>query len=481
MLFNSYEFIFFFLPIAVYVYFFLAKRLGKRYAVVWMVVSSIFFYGWWDYRYVPLLLTSIFFNYAVGTQIHQSKHRKYWLAFGICSDLALLGYFKYTGFFLETVNELLHQTVFISPHIILPLGIYFFTFTQIGYLVDSYRRQTENESFFTYCEFVTIFPHLIAGPIINHRDMIPQFTAAKNFVFDYKNASIGVVFFLCGLFKKVVIADEISPWVGDVFARADTLTCLEAWVGAIGYTLQLYFDFSGYSEMAIGLGLMFNIQFPQNFNSPYQSRSIIDFWRRWHMTLGLWVREYLYIPLGGNRCGYSRTMLNLFISMLLIGLWHGAGWTFIFWGGLHGFFLIVNHSWKKMGGRFPTGINWTITFLCVVVGWVFFRASNFHEATAVLRAMTDLTNVVLPISYAQHVGWLQEVGVSFAVMQGNLPFGKAFGLILVLLVITMKVPNVHQWAWNLKPTKKWMLAIITVFLYVLVSLNRQSEFLYFQF
>ncbi|WP_338626145.1 MBOAT family protein [Selenomonas sp. TAMA-11512] len=481
MLFNSYEFIFFFLPITLIIYFSLAKTGGNRCSVIWMTAASVFFYGWWDYRYVPLLFASICFNYLIGARVRCGNQGKYWLVFGICADLVLLGYFKYMGFFLATVNELVNSNLFISPQIILPLGISFFTFTQIGYLVDAYRKQTENESFFTYCEFVTIFPHLIAGPIIHHRDMIPQFTAVKNYVFNYKNASIGLVFFLCGLFKKVVIADEISPWVGNIFACAESLTFLEAWIGAIGYTLQLYFDFSGYSEMAIGLGLMFNIQFPQNFNSPYQARNVIDFWRRWHMTLGLWVRDYLYIPLGGNRLGYSRTMLNLFISMLLIGAWHGAGWTFIFWGALHGFFLVINHSWRKMGGRLPTGIDWTITFLCVVVGWVFFRAGSFHEAMVILYAMTDIKNIVLPLSYVQHIAWLQEWGVSFAAMESQIPLRKAAGIIFVLLVIVMKAPNVHQWAWNLKPSKKLIAAIIIVFFYIVVNLNRQSEFLYFQF
>lgn len=330
LLFNSYAFIFLFLPITFFVFFGLGKLRQKNYAISWLVLASFLFYAYWDYRYVPLLFSSILFNYFVGKEIER-KQEKHWLYFGILVNVALLGYFKYMDFFLATANDVI-GTIFDLPHIVLPLGISFFTFTQTAYLIDAYRGEARNHSFATYCEFVTIFPHLIAGPILNHKDMIPQFIAERNFQIDYKNIASGLTIFIVGLFKKVVIADSLSPWVADVFSHTDKVTFLEAWIGAMGYTFQLYFDFSGYSEMAIGLGLMFNLRLPVNFNSPYQARSIIDFWRRWHMTLGLWVRDYLYIPLGGNRHGELAKMRNLFIAMLIIGLWHGAGWTFVFWG-----------------------------------------------------------------------------------------------------------------------------------------------------
>ena len=357
----------------------------------------------------------------------------------------------------------------------------FFTFTQTAYLVDIYRRETKNHSFLTYCEFVTIFPHLIAGPIINHKEMMPQFTSAKNFLIDYRNVAMGLCLFTMGLFKKVVIADKLSPWVADIFSRADSLTFLEAWIGAISYTFQLYFDFSGYSEMAIGLGLMFNLKLPQNFNSPYQARSIIDFWRRWHMTLGGWVKDYLYIPMGGNRNGEWKKMRNLFVSMLIIGLWHGAGWTFVFWGGLHGFFLMVNHQWRRLGISLPKFINWGLTFLCVVICWVFFRAENFHDALAVLLAMTDVGNIALPAGspWEKHLGFMRDLGVTFITWTGS--FSKQATLLSLLMIILMLIPNPIKIINHFKPNPVWLIGMVGAFIYAILKLNSYSEFLYFQF
>ena len=342
MLFNSYAFIFVYLPIVFLGYFCLLPRLGGgvRAGAAWLSMASLAFYGYWDVRYVPLLLGSICFNFLVGHSIEQMRDsRKPLLFVGIVGNLALLGYYKYAAFFVENVDALTGFGWEI-PHIVLPLGISFFTFTQTAYLVDAYRGETRGYSFLTYLLFVTIFPHLIAGPIINHHDMIPQFLRRENMMIDWRNLSLGITIFIVGLFKKVVVADSIAPWVNSAFSRTADLTFLEAWIGAVGYTLQLYFDFSGYSEMAIGLGLMFNLRFPANFDSPYQSNSIIEFWRRWHMTLGLWVKNYLYIPMGGNRHGELRKMRNLLASMLLIGLWHGSGWTFVLWGGYTAFALL---------------------------------------------------------------------------------------------------------------------------------------------
>lgn len=331
MLFNSYEFIFLFLPIT-FAGFFLLGKYAKNYAVIWLVIASFVFYGYWDYHYVPLLFCSILFNYLVGMKIEKTNSKN-WLFFGIIINIILLGYFKYTDFFLGTINDISGEHYFDLPNIVLPLGISFFTFTQTAYLVDAYRGEAVNRSFTTYCEFVTIFPHLIAGPIINHKEMIPQFIADKTFKINYANLAMGISIFSMGLFKKVAVADKLATWANVAFSNTETLTFIEAWIGAVSYTFQLYFDFSGYSEMAIGLGLMFNLKLPINFNSPYKATSIIDFWRRWHMTLGLWVRDYLYIPMGGNRNGEFCKMRNLFISMMIIGLWHGAGWTFVLWGG----------------------------------------------------------------------------------------------------------------------------------------------------
>lgn len=482
MLFNSYEFIFLYLPMAFFIFFGLAKFCGRHAATSWLVLASFFFYGWWDYRYVLLLFASICFNYWIGGRIRHGNGRKGWLTVGIIGNLSLLGYFKYMGFFLSTANALVGHIVFDVPHIVLPLGISFFTFTQTAYLVEEYQGEAECHTFLTYCEFVTIFPHLIAGPIIRHREMLPQFTDEKNFDVDYKNIACGLTLFAMGLFKKTVIADSLSPWAGEVFSRPDSLTFLEAWIGALSYTFQLYFDFSGYSEMAIGLGLMFNLRFPVNFNSPYQATSIIDFWRRWHMTLGLWVKDYLYIPMGGNRGGEFQKMRNLFLSMILIGLWHGAGWNFVFWGGIHGALLMVNHQWRRWNMQLPESVNWGLTFLCVTMCWVFFRAESLHDALAVLSSMSDVGNIVLPATNAKELGALQSMGVSFAPWMMQVHLEKALGTLAVLLLVLRFLPNpIELLKTSFRPNWKWSVAIAVGFVVGILHIAKNSPFLYFQF
>lgn len=312
----------------------------------------------------------------------------------------------------------------------------------------------------SYVLFVTIFPHLIAGPIINYRDMMPQFCRLRNFVLNYRNLALGIALFTMGLFKKVCLADKLSPWVASVFSHADSVGCLEAWSGAIAYTYQLYFDFSGYSEMAIGLGLMFNLHFPTNFNSPYQASSIIDFWRRWHMTLGSWVKNYLYIPMGGNRHGELKKMRNLFIAMLLIGFWHGAGWTFILWGALHGFFLMINHQWRRTRIVLPKVLCWSLTFLCVVICWVFFRAETFAEGFAIVTAMFSGTSSDWHIAEST---------------------GHVVKRLLLLTVILVFAPNPQQLLDKFRPNKKCWCLVVGLMLWTLLHFSQYSEFLYFQF
>lgn len=480
VLFNSYVFIFFFLPLTFAGFFLLGRTEKYSLATAWLVFASFFFYGWWDVRYVPLLGASIVFNYLVGRRLENQPGHKPWLILGIVVNVLLLGYFKYTDFFLSTVNTLAGVDYFDLPHIILPLGISFFTFTQTAYLVDAYRGEARNESFLTYCEFVTIFPHLIAGPIINHKKMIPQFVAKETFHLNYDNIAMGISLFTIGLFKKVIIADMLSPWVKDAFTNADKLTFLEAWIGALAYTFQLYFDFSGYSEMAIGLGLMFNLRLPVNFNSPYQAKSIIDFWRRWHMTLGSWVKDYLYIPMGGNRHGEIKKMRNLFISMLIIGLWHGAGWTFIIWGGLHGLFLMINHQWRRLNIQLPNFVNWGITFLCVVICWVFFRADSISSAFNILAAMTDITGFALPLDSSWERS-LSSTSIAFVEWHIHRPFHQCLLVILFLGILLYKVKNPILWMEKFKANWKWFIGTLIVLLYTLYNTNSYTEFLYFQF
>lgn len=460
MLFNSYVFILGFLPITLVLYYLSAKKFGSQCARIVLILASLFFYSWWDVRNLPILLGSILVNYVLAGRILHSegKNRKAWLILGILFDLGLLGYFKYSAFAVETVNGIFHTGIAV-PQIVLPLGISFFTFTQIACLADSYRGEVKGYSRSGYFLFVTIFPHLIAGPILYHKEMIPQFMDEKNYRINYENMNRGIVWFTLGLAKKVLIADKLSEYVGAAFAHAAQLSMADAWFASFAYTLQLYFDFSGYSEMAIGLGLMLNFKLPLNFNSPYQSTSIIEFWRRWHMTLSAFLKDYLYIPLGGNRTGHH--LRNILITMLLAGLWHGAGWTFIFWGGLHGLYICINHLWRKAGRSMPKPIGWFITFMAVNIAWVFFRAEDFQTAFAVLSAMFGLN----------------EPGNMHRIFSG-----QKIRLILVLIGICTFMPSVEKIVSKyFKSNKKWLIFMLGLLLYSMTKLGQASEFLYFQF
>ncbi len=407
MLFNSYAFIFFYLPVVLIGFFRLAK-INHAYASGWLALSSLFFYAYWNPAYIGLLLGSIVCNYAFGTWIAKSRTEdrglriqrheisKKLLIAAIAANLTLLGYYKYADFFIANIDSLtgLHLQM---ANIVLPLGISFFTFTQIAYLVDTYQGRVKEYNFIHYVLFVTYFPHLIAGPILHHKEMMPQFAKQTSYKIDWNNVANGLMLFTLGLCKKTLLADALAPYANGVFHAAELgilPTTYEAWAGALAYTLQLYFDFSGYTDMALGIALMFNIRLPANFDSPYKATSIIDFWRRWHMTLSRFLRDYLYIPLGGNRKGRMRRYANLMITMLLGGLWHGAGWTFVAWGALHGIYLTINNLWRDatagkvlLPGRIGSMIGGAITFIAVVAAWVVFRSSDIAQARTMLEAM----------------------------------------------------------------------------------------------
>jgi len=408
MLFSSYSFLFFFLPAALAGFGLLSKYHGPKAAKLWLVLASLFFYGWWNPIYVVLIVVSMLFNYGLGRQLGQRRRagsRTGGALFpGVAVNLALLGYFKYANFFVSTVNEMsgAHWNV---GHIVLPLGISFFTFTQIAYIVDVSRGVVCEYSLTDFLLFITFFPHLIAGPIIHHSEMMPQFAEPRTYRFDWNNLAVGLGLFSLGLFKKVVIADGMVDNVGRVFGAAATgkgLYMVDAWAGVLAYTFQLYFDFSGYSDMAIALARMFGIVLPQNFNSPYKAVNLTDFWRRWHMTLSRFLRDYLYIPLGGNRRGEFRRYFNLVLTMTLGGLWHGAAWTFALWGLFHGIGLAINHGWQAFWEKaFPhrptilpgPASRWMgrlMTFAFVMVGWVLFRSGNLGTAQHILAGMFGL-------------------------------------------------------------------------------------------
>ena len=472
MLFNSYEFIFIFLPFTFFVYFYLNKKRLTEASKGFLVFSSLFFYSWWNITYLPLILGSMLFNFVIGSSLtqdseHKKVSKKQLLTFGVAGNVLLLGYFKYADFFIGNINYVAGTEIPLL-HLALPLAISFFTFQQIAYLVDSYRKETKEYDFLNYAVFVTFFPQLIAGPIVHHKEMMPQFANARNMVKNYRNIALGLFIFSIGLFKKVVIADKFAVWATAGFDTATTLNLLEAWATSLSYTFQLYFDFSGYTDMAIGAALFFNIKLPINFNSPYKARDIQDFWRRWHITLSRFLRDYVYIPLGGNKKGNFRTYNNLLATFILGGLWHGAGWTFVFWGFLHGMALVIHRIWKQLGFTMNSILAWFITFNFVNIAWVFFRAKEWDDALKVLGGMFgvgpsfDFTKATI---FLMHIHGNSETII--------------WTIFAFILVLTQK--NTSFFNKNIFSNKKYLYFTIAILFYSIVSLHHISEFLYFNF
>ncbi len=412
MLFSSHIFLFVFLPLTLGGFCMIAKFCGPKPAKALLTLASLFFYGWWNPIYTLLIVASMLVNFSlgrrIGAEVKVGRTGKVWLTCGVTANLLLLGYYKYANFFVSNVNAAF-GTHWDIGQIVLPLGISFFTFTQIAYLVDVRRGVVCEYDLGDFLLFITFFPHLIAGPIIHHREMMPQFREPKTYRFDWNNLAVGFAIFSVGLFKKTVIADRVSIDAGNVFsssALAGAMDVRDAWAGALFYTFQLYFDFSGYSDMAIGLARMFGIVLPLNFYSPYKAVNVTEFWHRWHMTLSRFLRDYLYIPLGGNRHGEPRRYLNLVLTMLIGGFWHGAAWTFALWGLFHGLCLAVNHLWlafwKKRARPAllpPWLTSWTaraFTFVLIVIGWVLFRAPDLHGAGHLLATMFGFGSAPLP-------------------------------------------------------------------------------------
>jgi len=510
MLFNSHGFIFLFLPLTLLMFYGLVSRNSFRLALSGLVFASLFFYAWWNPIYLPLLLLSIAVNYVLARGLHVYRS-KLLLVIGIGLNLALIGYFKYAGFFVQSVNDLT-GTLHTFENIILPLGISFFTFQQITFLVDTWSGNARRYSLLDYCQFVTFFPQLIAGPIVHHHEMMPQFNQQTILANVRENMSVGLTIFIFGLFKKVVLADSVAVYATPVFTTVEagvTLTFYEAWIGSLAYTLQLYFDFSGYSDMAIGLARMFGIRLPLNFNSPYKASSIIDFWRRWHMTLSRFLKDYLYIPLGGSRRGPTRRSINVFLTMLLGGLWHGAGWTFVVWGGLHGLYLLINHLWRQW--RTPaSGAKTTwfaqlsshlLTLLAVVFAWVVFRAQSWEGAVSVWQSMLGLNGIAVPAQLASMLSPVNGVPGLPNFSEGGLFKNQLFdikGALLWIVGLTgaaLLLPNTQQIMHRFKPVLEdvtmskiqwqpnlpWLCVLCATATYTLLQLTGVSEFLYFQF
>ncbi|RAU21801.1 membrane-bound O-acyltransferase family protein [Paramagnetospirillum kuznetsovii] len=489
MLFNSPLFLFVFLPICL-VGFRLLARLSWSGALAFLTVASVVFYAWWDPIHSWPMVLSICANYAFGLALIRLRDGGWGgpvLILGVGLNLALLGWFKYAGFFATTLNQLAGFEFEVASSLI-PLGISFFTFTQIAYLVDVRRREASEPGMVNYALFVTFFPHLIAGPIIHHKEMMPQFGSRKRASFN-EDLAAGSAMFIIGLGKKLLLADPVVKYVTGAFttsALGEPLGMIEAWQAALAYTVQIYFDFSAYSDMALGLARMFGIDLPVNFNSPYKSRNIIEFWRRWHMTLSRFLRDYLYFSLGGNRRGPWRRQINLMLVMLIGGLWHGAAWTFIIWGGLHGIYLVINHLWREWrgegkGGALAQTASWALTLLAVVVAWVFFRAHSLGAALGMLAGMAGLHGLSSGSGGVAATSW------------------QGLATVAGLLVISLVAPNSQQimrlchpglakvadpehfgrLAW--RPTPLWAVALAVLTVISVFSLWSPTEFLYYQF
>ncbi len=467
MLFNSGEFCFLFLPVTLLLFYAAAHFHRTRLAIGVLGVASALFYvigtpmvvgpfGLPVPPYLLLLLASIVGNYEIGAVLRRSPAR--WkLALGVAANLAVLGYFKYANFFVDNLDRFggLHLA---WSHIFLPLGISFYTFQSIAYLADCHEGKVGRHSMLDFAVFLHFFPQLIAGPIVHHSEMLPQFRSLRMFVVNHRNLATGFALFTLGLAKKVLIADHFSDWVGPAFGHVGALSPLGAWAAVAAFGFQLYFDFSGYSDMAIGLGLLFNVRYPVNFNSPYKAESLIDFWRRWHITLSRFLRDYVYIPLGGNRLGKTRRYLNLLATMLLGGFWHGAAWTYVAWGAWHGAFLALNHTWEERGPRLPPFVGRVLTLLVVFWGWAIFRSRSLHDAGTLFAKMGGAIRGGQEAPHATELIWLAGA-----------------------LAVVLAAPNSQQIVARMKPTALWLVLIVVLFIVTIYHFDQTTEFLYYQF
>jgi len=482
MMFHTLVFILGFLPVCLAGFFIVGRFCGNTWALRWLIACNLFFYAWWAPEHVPLLLGSVVINHAIAWKLRNTSTPKAWLAAGVGLNLAVLGWFKYADFLLHIVTPDAPALT-----VTLPLAISFFTFQQIMFLVDTTRTTGPSQSLLPYAAFVTFFPHLIAGPIVRPAEIIPQLTAPELARPRMDNLTDGLLIFLLGLGKKLVLADLFGGFADIGFGAADhgvTLTFFEAWYATLSYALQIYFDFSGYSDMAIGLARMLNVRFPLNFDSPYQATDIAAFWRRWHITLGGFLRDYLYIPLGGNRAGPVRQTANLMTTMLLAGLWHGAAWNFVIWGGLHGLFLVVHTQYRRLFRPLPPAIGQAITLFAIILAWVPFRAVSLASTLAILRGMAGLNGSTLPRMIVAAFPPLAAIADPVTVLPSlgdahTLSFPEVSACLLLGWLIVLTLPNVHRMT---ERTRHWALTGSFAFsVQALVFAPHVAPFLYFQF
>lgn len=490
MLFNSYIFIFMFLPISLLGYFLFNHYKKITCAKAFLVCMSLWFYAYFHVSYLFIILASIVFNYTCHLLLVKQVRPKLTLFLGIAGNIGILCYFKYFRFLLENINLLFHAE-FSLPDILLPLGISFFTFQQIGFLVDTSRGSMTKESFLDYTLFVVFFPQLIAGPIVSHEEMLPQFKDLSRKAFRFDSFYMGIRIFVLGLAKKVLLADTFGQAVYWGFSHYAQLNSMECFLVILFYTFQIYLDFSGYCDMARGIGQMFNIEIAVNFLSPYQSANIMEFWDRWHITLTRFFTRYLYIPLGGSRKGTLRTYLNVMLVFFLSGLWHGAGWTFIFWGCLHGIANILTRIWNKLkarlalpSNRITKSIAVLLTFFFIMGAWTFFRADSLSQAFSMLQRVFSFQGGELHTQLTE-VFQLSEI---FYIMKffslDSLPFASLYCMLLFLIVTVVLIffcRNLYETEKKHTPGVLSTISLSVLFVWCVLSLSGVSTFLYFNF
>lgn len=460
MLFNSYEFLLLFLPITFFVYFYLNSKKLIILSKIFLVVASLFFYSWWNPIYLPLILGSMIFNFYIGQSLGRKSTKKM-LTFGIIGNVTLLGYFKYTDFFIENFNWALNKDVELL-HLSLPLAISYFTFQQIAFLVDSYRGETKEYNFLNYALFITFFPQLLMGPIIHHKDIIPQFqTKWKSFI-KWENVALGLFIFAIGLSKKTLIGDPLTDYAQYAFNNAQKLSMIEAWYASVSYVLSYYFDLSGYADMAIGVGKMFNINIPKNFNSPYKARNFADYWKRWHITLSKFLGDYIYKSLGGNKTIIWIVYLNIMITFFVSGFWHGAGWNFVVWGLLNGIFVVMAHIMKKANLQMNYYLAWFLMFFGLIITRILFVANDFGDALYVTTTLFDISNLRFNDLFYVDL------------------YLQSFYIILALF-LALGCKNSMEISQNFKPNFKYIFYTIILLTASLFTFSDAKEFLYFQF
>jgi alginate O-acetyltransferase complex protein AlgI len=471
MLFNSFQYILIFLPLSVLTYYFLIK-LNERLAKCWLIFVSAIFYSFGSFIYLHLLLLSLIINYALvrvlSEKCKRKKSGKIIFFIGIFFNLGLLGYFKYADFFIMNTNSIFNLNISFA-RITIPLAISFYTFQHISLLIDTCRGEIKKIEFVDYALYVMFFPRLLMGPITRYNELVPQFGSAKCYAIDYNNMSIGLYLFFFGLFERVVVADTFGTYADLGFGSPRSLTILSAWATSLSYTFQIYFDFSGYTNMAIGTAYFFNIRLPINFNSPYLSINIQDFWRRWHITLSLFLRDYIYIPLGGNKKGEIRTCINIIITFLIGGLWHGAGWTFIVWGAMHGIALCIQRIWVKSRIQLSNTLSIFITFNFVNIAWVFFRSKSIGDAVNMITTMAGCNNNSLELE-------------TFA-STGKIEHAIALFVATFAVCAALNIKNINSIIRFSNPSTKMVFKTVLVILIGLLFLNTSipKEFIYNDF